>query len=244
MAHRPGHDSFDSTTFRRMKDKFNEEQSRNNNADIVGGELDLPEFSYRGKDKFQKTLGEPMIENAFFDPRGMEDFNPNRKYPYLSSRYLINPDVKDPLVRNLTPSQRKTEKVTMDSRANRGVFGNPEYLKSLEEVAKYSSKIGKNLNEARFNNPSENEMSDAIFDALEATYDPEGPSSMRLNVNAPGMEDHPATRHARMLDQYNNARTNAVKAQDEADYYRDYFGKRAKRPLKDNYFDTRGGESF
>ena len=25
MAHRPGHNSFDSTTFRRMKDKFDEE---------------------------------------------------------------------------------------------------------------------------------------------------------------------------------------------------------------------------
>jgi len=244
MAHRPGHNSFDSTTFRRMKDKFNEEQLRDNNSDVIGGELNTPELSFRGKNKFQEALRKPMIENAFFDPRKMEDANPSRKYPYLSSRYLINPEIKDPLVRDLTSSKRKTEKTLMDARANRGISGNPSILKEYEKLAKYSSKIGEDLRKAISSNPTENQMSDAIFDAIEATYDPNGPASIRTNINAEGMEDHPATRNAYMIDEYNKARINAVKAQDEADYYRDYFGKRARRPLKNNYFDTRGGELF
>ena len=243
MAHRPGHNSFDSTTFRRMKDKFDEEQLGSEDIDIVGGELNLPEFSFRGKNKFQEKLtGPEIINSSFFDPRRMEDSNPSRQYPYLSSTYLINPEVKDPFERELTPSIRKTEKTLADARANRGIRGNPAYLKAMEKAAKYSSKISNDLREARYANLSEDQMSDAIFDAIDATYDPDGPPELRVNVNAPGMENDPATRNVRMIDEYNTLRTNAVKAQDQADYYKDYFGKRARRPLKNNYFDTRGGE--
>ena len=244
MAHRPGHNSFDSTTFRRMKDKFNEEQLKGNNSDAIGGELNLPEFSFRGKNKFQETLrGGGIIDDSFFDA-GDRKFSYSGKYPYLSSRYLVNTEVKDPFKRDLTPSQRSAEKALQDSRANRSIRGNPRLLKEYENLAKYSSKISEDLREARYANLSENQMSDAIFDAIDATYDPNGPASIRTNINAEGMEDHPATRNAAMIDEYNKARINAVKAQDEADYYRDYFGKRARRPLKNNYFDTRGGERF
>ena len=48
----------------------------------------------------------------------------------------------------------------------------------------------------------------------------------------------------RNIDSFTDLSARAIDTQDEADYYRDYFGKRARRPLKDNYFDTRGGESF
>ena len=252
MAHRPGHNSFDSTTFRRMKDKFNEEQLKSNDSDIVGGELDLPQFSFRGKNAFQKNLrsAKTKITNSYFDPRGMEDFNPSRKYPYLSSQNLINPELKDFNDFNDTnggympPSKRTEERIIQQSRDARGIRGNPEILKEYEKAAKASSKIGDNLREARFSNPTENEMSDAIFDAIDATYN--GPKTLGTNPNAPGMErsNHPAYKNAAMITAYNNLRRESGIAQDEADYYRDYFGKRARLPLKDNYFDTRGGESF
>tara|TARA_R110000803_G_scaffold18036_1_gene48361 strand:- start:239 stop:985 length:747 start_codon:yes stop_codon:yes gene_type:complete len=248
MAHRPGHNSFDSTTFRRMKDKFNEDQLRS--SDGLESELDLPQFSFRGKDAFQKNLrsAETKINNSYFDPRGMEDFNPSRKYPYLSSQHLINPELKDFNDFNDTnggyepPSKRTEERVIQQSRNARGISGNPEILKEYEEAAKASSKIGDNLREARYSNPTENEMSDAIFDAIDAIRS--GPKTLGTNPNAPGMEktNHPAYKNAAMITAYNNLRKESGASQDEADYYRDYFGKRARRPLKDNFFDTRGGE--
>jgi len=250
MAHRQGHDSFDSTTFRRMKDRFNEEQLRSEDSDIVGGVLDFPQFSFRGKDAFQKNLrsNETKINNAYFDPREMEDFNPSRKYPYLSSQNLINPELKDFNDFNDTNggyepnTKRREERIIQQSQNARGISGNPKILKEYEEAAKASSKIGDNLREARYSNPTENEMSDAIFDAMDAIKS--GPRTLGTNPNAPGMENsnHPAYRNAAMITAYNTLRRESGKKQDESDYYRDYFARGAKRPLKDNYFDTRGGE--
>ena len=241
MAHRPGHNSFDSTTFRRMKDKFNEDQLKS--SDDLESELDLPQFSFRGKNAFQKNLrnAETKIDNSYFDSR-------DGKYPYLSSQNLINPELEDFNDFNDTnggyepPSKRTEKRIIQAARNARGISGNPEILKEYEEAAKASSKIGDNLREARYSNPTENEMSDAIFDAIDAIRS--GPRTLGTNPNAPGMEktNHPAYKNAAMITAYNNLRKESGASQDEADYYRDYFGKRARRPLKDNFFDTRGGE--
>ena len=84
MAHRKGH--FDSTTFRRMKDKFNEEQLESNDSDIVGGKLDFPQFSFRGKDAYNTTM---QAADGIGDPYSYDnkrDAN-DKKYPLLSSRH-------------------------------------------------------------------------------------------------------------------------------------------------------------
>ena len=119
MAHRPGH--FDSTTFRRMRDKFNQEQLRNNNSDIVGGELDLPEFSYRGKDAYNREI---QAVKGIGDPYSGDGMK--KKYPYLSSRHFATKDIYNPMKstqrRGGVRTREEERKFQLDNRLS-GAFG-------------------------------------------------------------------------------------------------------------------------
>ena len=70
---------------------------------------------------------------------------------------------------------------------------------------------------------------------------PMGKTRAALDLDG-GYAANPAGQSLRNVDAFEDFSNRAIDSQDEADYYRDYFGKRARQPLIDNYFDTRGGE--
>ena len=263
MAHRPGH--FDSTTFRRMRDKFNEEQLRDNNSDIVGGELNLPEFSYRGKDvyneeiKAAKGIGSPYIGDGKV-----------KKYPYLSSQHFVTNDISDPRktsIRNKEAMTRREDRKAAQDRLTSGAFGGdgttarslsyfgPAFNRASEKNAKIANARHEYLTDIALNQGEE-----ALYNALDRER--RAPNKRGVMVRAGSlvnelfpMDDsraalnldgtyapNPSGRSLRNVDTFEDLSTRAIDTQDEADYYRDYFGKRARRPLKNDYFDTRGGE--
>ena len=265
MAHRPGH--FDSTTFRRMKDKFNQEQLRDNDSDIVGGELDLPEFSYRGKDAYNreiqavKGIGTPYVGNGR-----------KKKYPYLSSQHFATKDIYNPMKSTQRREGVRTiaeERKFQQDRMLSGAFGGdgttarslsyfgPEFDKLSEKQAKIAS-----ARHAYLTDVALNEGEEGLYNALDRERRapnkrgvmvkagslvnelfPMGKTRAALDLDG-GYAANPAGQSLRNIDSFTDLSTRAIDTQDEADYYRDYFGKRARLPLKDNYFDTRGGESF
>ncbi len=265
MAHRPGH--FDSTTFRRMKDKFNEEQLRDNNSDIVGGELNLPEFSYRGKDVYNREIqaaegiGSPYIGDGKV-----------KKYPYLSSQHFASKDISNPMktsIRNQEAMTRAEERKAAQDRMTSGAFGGdgttarslsyfgPEFDKLSEKQAKIANARHEYLTDIALN-----EGEEALYNALDRERRapnkngvmvragslvnelfPMGNTRAALDLDG-GYAANPSGRSLRNVDTFEDLSTRAIDTQDEADYYRDYFGKRARRPLKNNYFDTRSGERF
>jgi len=256
MAHREGH--FDSTTFKRLEDKFKEDKSSgkydlNYKSDSSDKFNNLPTFSFRGKDKFAKNLSEgTLVKNAFTKIKRERDGS-KPKYPYLTSRFLINPKIKDPFVRNERTNLntiRDDERNLQQTRAKRGISGPSDLLKDYEASAKLSSQIGENLLNAR-ELGSEEALSQAIFEAQEQSREDRMLSQISREPR-PGEKfgdkftgdyvDNVAFKNATMLDEYNNTFQNSVVAQDKSDYYREYFGGRVNRPLVNNYFDTRGGE--
>lgn len=76
------------------------------------------------------------------------------KYPYLSSRFVVNSDIRDPFKRNIQPNASNAytlsqeDKMRRDREARRSYNGPPKYLKSAEKAAKAASKISTNLNKA------------------------------------------------------------------------------------------------
>lgn len=251
MAHRKGH--FDSTTFRRMNDKFNEEQLKSSNADIVGGELNLPTFSFRGKDKYAKNLSEGAVVNNAFRKIERERGGKKPKYPYLTSRFLINSEIKDGIIRGERKGLntiRDNERNLQQTQARRSLNAKPEILKEFEASAELSSQLGENLLEAR-QLGSEDALSKAIFDAQDQSRNNQRLSQIQRKPRrgekfgdkfTGDFVDNVAFKNATMLDEYTNVFRDAVEAQDKSDYYREYFGSRVNRPLVNNYFDTRGGE--
>lgn len=265
MAHRPGH--FDSTTFRRMRDKFNEEQSRGNNPDIVGGELDLPEFSFRGKDAYDREIQAVKGIGTPYSGDGKI-----RKYPYLSSKHFASKDIYNPMstsIRNKEAMTRKEERKAAQDRMTSGAFGGdgttarslsyfgPEFDKLSEKQAKIANARNEYLTDIALNGGEE-----ALYNALDKKRKapnrrgvmvkagslvnelfPMGEARAALDLDG-GYAANPAGQSLRNVDAFEDLSTRAIKAQDESDYYRDYFGKRARKPLINNYFDTRGGELF
>ena len=265
MAHRPGH--FDSTTFRRMRDKFNEQQLRDNNSDIIGGELDLPQFSYRGKDAYNREIQAAKGIGTPYSGDGKK-----RKYPYLSSRHFAGTPISNPMstsIRNREAMTLAEERKLAQDRRTSGAFGGdgttarglsyfgPEFNKRSEKNAKVA-----NARHEYLTNIALNEGEEALYNALDRERRAPNKNNVMVNkgrlvnelfpMKDQGSEftlageyaANPSGQSRRNIDSFTNSSNIAIDAQDEADYYRDYFGKRARMPLKDNYFDTRGGELF
>ena len=263
MAHRKGH--FDSTTFRRMKDKFNEEQLESNDSDIVGGELDLPEFSYRGKDAYNREIQAAKGIGTPYSGDGKK-----KKYPYLSSEHFASKDIFNPMQstqRREGVMTREEERKAAQDRTLSGAFGGdgttarslsyfgPEFDKLSEKQAKIASARHEYLTDVALN-----EGEEGLYNALDTERMMPNKNGVMINkgrlVNelfpmgktraAIGLDGgyaaNPAGRSLRNVDSFTDLSTRAIDTQDEADYYKDYFGKRARQPLRDNYFDTRGGE--
>jgi len=111
MPHNKDH--FDKFSFKRVLNNISEEELKD-------------KFRPRGSDAFSSSLSENAIQNSF-NKQG-----DNRKYPYLSSRYLINPELdnfqENYADRGNLNSIREDKDKIKQSRARRGVFGNKKNL--------------------------------------------------------------------------------------------------------------------
>ena len=266
MAHRKGH--FDSTTFRRMKDKFNEEQLESNDSDIVGGKLDFPQFSFRGKDAYNTTM---QAADGIGDPYSYDnkrDAN-DKKYPLLSSRHHTG-DFYNPMQttdrRSGVRTREEEKKAEQDRMASgsfvfdsQGTRGLSYFGDSFDKVSEKQAKIA-NERAEYLRDIALNEGEEELYNALDTKrmvpnkngvminrgrlvneLFPMGETRSSLDLDG-GYAANPAGQSLRNIDSFTNLSNRAIDDQDEADYYRDYFGKRARQPLRDNYFDTRGGE--
>lgn len=268
MAHRKGH--FDSTTFRRMRDRFNEEQLRNKDSDIVGEKLDFPEFSYRGKDAYNRGI---QAGGGISDPYIGD--GKVRKYPLLSSKHFAGDFVHNPMstdIRNREAMTLQEQKKAIQDRITSGGFAQergPAYeatARSLSyfgsEFDKRSEKQAKIANERSeyLRNIALNEGEEALYNALDKER--MAPNKNGVMINRGRLVEelfpmgetkasrdlrgnyaaNPAGQSLKNINDFENISNQAIDAQDEFDYYRDFFARGAKRPLKDNYFDTRGGQ--
>ena len=184
---------------------------------------DLPKFQPRGKDTFAKSLESgprSNVENAFTKTK-RDIYGNKSSHPYLQSRFLINPPIKDPFKRDSRDglqTVRDDERNFQQQQAKRGIFGNPESLKSYEAAAKASSKIGDDLQTA-MSIGGEKNMSDAVYAAQAASRENEILSrTPGRNSSGDYITNDPSWQNANMMDGFNNARTDAVAAQNLVDY--------------------------
>tara|TARA_B110000259_G_C13971187_1_gene384791 strand:+ start:367 stop:1323 length:957 start_codon:yes stop_codon:yes gene_type:complete len=147
---------------------------------------ELSSFRFRGteayKDQVQpKNEGLKDIYNN--NPGSFYKSKNDRQYPYLSSRFNTNPQIKDPIRRNTTQEMRQKvsfsdnlddrtyadiDKTEGDKRA-RGSFNvHPKVMKEAETAAKTSFKLSKDLAEAQVTG-SESTMLAAINNAVSTT---------------------------------------------------------------------------
>jgi|TARA_R110002124_G_scaffold54004_1_gene154174 hypothetical protein len=237
------------------------------NNDLTGAaslaNLDLnemPTFNYRGKDTFKESLStgpRSNVDNAFTEIK-RDPYGNKNKYPYLTSRFLINPKIKDPIVRDERSgdmSMTDEERELQASRARRGISGPKDILEDYELSAKLSSEIGDNLQEAQ-NNGLESEMSKAIFDAQKQSRENELLTKI-IRKPKKGEKygdkftgdyvDNVAFKNASMIDNFNTSRLDAVAAQNLVDSNRQvktnmnrFMANRKPFTMK-RIFDTRSG---
>ena len=263
MAHRKGH--FDSTTFRRMNEKFNEEQLKSSNADIVGGELNLPTFSFRGKDAYRKRIGNAQDVRAPY----VKNQGTNKKFPYLSSKHhvgtIFNPmatTIRNKEAMTVAEERKATQDRMLDGsfvedmQGTRGssYFG-PEFDRRSEKQARIAVERDEYLRDIALN-----EGEEGLFNALNTLRQGPNKNGVMINLGSEveelfpmdnaksktnlqgGYSANPAGQSFRNINNFRDLSNTAIAAQDKADYYREYFGSRVNRPLVSNYFDTRGGE--
>lgn len=197
---------------------------------------DIVDFSgYRGKDTFKKSLQQGPSSNIdkAFEKNKRDLYGNKNKYPYLSSRFLINPDVKDPFDRGRRDdmnTMRDQERVLQQTRAKRGISGPSELLEDYETAAQVSSRIGDDLLSAQ-ELGDEQGMSQAVFDAQRRMQADKMLNTRNLQRRPkPGENfgdeftgdyiDGVAYKNARMIDDFNRARSAGVSAQDLSDFAR------------------------
>jgi len=147
---------------------------------------ELSSFRFRGteayKDQVQpKNEGLKDIYNN--NPGSFYKSKNDRQYPYLSSRFETNPQIKDPIKRNTTQTMRSNAQISRSSddrtyadidksagdKRARGSFNvHPKVMKEAETAAKTSFKISKDLAEAQVTG-SESTMLSAINNAVSTT---------------------------------------------------------------------------
>jgi hypothetical protein len=237
------------------------------NNDLTGAaslaNLDLnemPTFNYRGKETFKESLStgpRSNVDNAFTKVK-RDPYGNKNEYPYLTSGFLIDPKIKDPITRDERSgnmSIRDEERELQATRAKRGISGPKAVLKDYELSAKLSSEIGDNLQEAQ-NNGSESEMSKAVFDAQKQSRENQ---LLTKIIRKPKKNekygdkftgdyvDNVAYKNASMIDKFNTSRLDAVAAQDLVDSNRQvktnmtrFMANRKPFTMK-RTFDTRSG---
>lgn len=111
---------------------------------------------------------------------GSPFYKTSGQYPYLSSRFVVNADIRDPFKRNIQPNASNAytlsqeDKMRRDREARRSYNGPPKYLKSAEKAAKAASKISTNLSKAIYGATKSlaagdaNTADDMVFNAVNA----------------------------------------------------------------------------
>ena len=197
---------------------------------------DIVDFSgYRGKDTFKKSLqqGPSSHTNKAFSKNKLDEYGNKNKYPYLSSRFIVNPEIKDPFNRGKRDdmnTMRDKERVLQQTQARRGISGPSSLLEDYEASAKISSKIGDDLLDAQ-QMGDERGMSQAVLDAQRRMQADKMLNTRNLQRRPkPGENfgdeftgdyiDNVAYKNARMIDDFNNARLAGISAQDLSDFAR------------------------
>ena len=191
----------------------------------------LSTFKPRGSDMYAQSLkNADTIQPSFTKEKSNGN---SSRYNFLSSRFLINPKVSDPMNRSRDNTygsgQREKEATTIsegkktleDTRAKRGYSGVTATLKEAEQGAKVSAKISKNLqagketlNENLFKASIETARSDMRSDPFLKNTRPviKHPVSGKQVIN-----DRVSYQNASMVQNYINQSQNATTAQNTSD---------------------------
>ena len=201
---------------------------------------ELSSFRYRGtetyKDQVQpKNEGLKDIYNnnagSFYKSKN------DRQYPYLSSRFETNPQIKDFKKRNATKTMRSNAQITdyndnrtyadidkseQDKRARESFNVHPKVMKQAETAAKTSYQISKNLAEAQVTG-SESTMLSAINNAVSTTRNNPYMKSHAPEVKRDGVwekSDPVSYENASMIQGYITKHKIGRGRQDNADTFR------------------------
>jgi hypothetical protein len=191
----------------------------------------LSTFKPRGSEMYAQSLkNAPVIQPSFTKEKSNGN---SSRYNFLSSRFLINPKVSDPMNRSRDNTygggQREDGATTIsegkktleDTRAKRGYSGVRATLKEAEQGAKVSANISKNLqagketlNENLFQASIETARSDMRSDPFLKNTRPviKHPVSGKQVIS-----DRVSYQNASMVQNYINQSQNATTAQNTSD---------------------------
>ena len=265
MAHREGH--FDSTTFKRLEDKFKEDKSSgkydlNYKSDSSDRFSNLPTFSFRGKNAYNEVVG-----NTPSAPY-IKDQGTNKKFPYLSSKHhvgsVFNPmesSIRDKDAMTIAEERKATQDRMLEgdfAEVTQGTRGSSYFGDNFNKLSEKQAKIAVARHEYLTNAASQGE--EALYNALNTErmvpnkkgtmikadrlvneLFPIGKTSTR-NTSDGSYAASPGGQSLKNINNFTDLSNAAIVAQDKSDYYREYFGGLANKPLVNNYFDTRGGE--
>ena len=199
---------------------------------------DLSSFRFRGSSAYKDEV-KPKGEDAKVGDisRGFTKGGPDRKYPYLSSKFETNPQIKDPIKRNTTQTMRSNAQITDyndnrtyadidksdgDKRA-RGSFNvHPKVMRQAETAAKTSFKISKDLEQAQVAG-SESTMLSAINKAVSATRNDPYMKNHAPQVKRNGVwekSDPVSYENASMVQRYIDRSKRGTQRQDNVDAFR------------------------
>ena len=228
-----------------LKNIKNDPFGQNKSAD-----LELPVFRYRGKEAFNQSLKDSDYIQPSFTKEGSDP-----KYRYLSSRFEINPEIKDFRARSgydrgRLSSRSDDNKKLQDAIAKRAYTGVDQTLKEAEEGARVSANIYENLQKAR-ETGNEANLKNAIENARATMREDKFLRSTKPVITHPDtgetiINDQAAYANARMIQDFINQSREATKRQNAADRFRwereDFARWMANRkPFSISKFDERSG---
>jgi len=209
----------------------------------------LSTFRPRGSDMYAQSLkNAPVIQPSFTKEKSNGN---SSRYNFLSSRFLINPKVSDPMNRSRDNTygdgQREGGATTIsegkktleDTRAKRGYSGVRATLKEAEQGAKVSANISKNLqagketlNENRFKASIETARSDMRSDPFLKNTRPviKHPVTGKQVIS-----DRASYQNASMVQNYINQSQNATTAQNTSDKLK-FIGQDFKKDKADGKY--------
>lgn len=223
---------------------------------------ELSSFRFRGteayKDQVQpKNEGLKDIYNN--NPGSFYKSKNDRQYPFLSSRFNTNPQIKDQIKRNPSQEMRQDvvfgdnydartiaekEKTEGDKRA-RGSFNvAPKVMKEAETAARTSYQISKDLAEAQVTG-SESTMLSAINNAVSTTRNDTYMKSHAPQVKRDGIwekSDPVSYENASMIQGYINKHKIGSGRQDNVDAFRNV-GQDLEKAKTNNKFSLNSNNS-
>ena len=185
----------------------------------------LSTFRPRGSEMYAQSLkNADTIQPSFTNEKSNGN---SSRYNFLSSRFLINPKVSDPMNRSRVQREEgattisENKKTLEDTRAKRGYSGVRATLKEAEQGAKVSAEISKNLQAGK------ETLNENLFKASIETARSDMRSDPFLRNTRPVIT-HPVTgkqvisdrasyQNASMVQNYINQSQNATTAQNTSD---------------------------